>query len=390
MLQRRQSHHRLQTTKAHHHLRCSHDCLDWCHWSPRAFPGGITQPCLNSCSHFRQPGLTYGTAHRSRSASRPGPEQAWPSIPEPPNRSALGTRAHAAEPASRSAPASRPVLPSARRSVSGAKSPVSEPSGHAAPGASPSIPERRSRTAPGSRRHAPEPASSSTPGPRATANTTQTHHHRTTSPPQPTLSFPPAFLDILRDRARITDLFPQADLKRQGSEFLTLCPWHADTNASLTISPRTNRVHCFVCNRGADAIGWLQDSQGLTYSEAVQELAHRYHLPLPEQDPQAAAQAEAHQRECQRLLAWRERQQQQFHQALLADLQQLGPASDALRQRGLSDDTAKTWGLGLNGSRLMLPLRDVQGRTRAFSGRSLTGEDPKYLNSANDALFRKQ
>jgi DNA primase len=149
-------------------------------------------------------------------------------------------------------------------------------------------------------------------------------------------------------------------------------------------------VHCFVCNRGADAIGWLQDSQGLTFSEAVQELARRYHLRLPEQDPQAAAQAEAHHRECQRLLAWRERQQQQFHQALLADLQQLGPASHALSQRGLSDDTAKTWGLGLNGSRLMLPLRDGQGRIRAFSGRSLTGEDPKYLNSPNDALFRKQ
>ena len=110
----------------------------------------------------------------------------------------------------------------------------------------------------------------------------------------------------------------------------------------------------------------------------------------PEQDPQAAAQAEAHRQECQRLLAWRQRQQQTFHQALLTDLQQMGPAAIALRQRGLSEETAKAWGLGVNGSRLMLPLRDAQGRTRAFSGRSLTGEEPKYLNSANDALFRKQ
>ncbi len=63
-----------------------------------------------------------------------------------------------------------------------------------------------------------------------------------------------ALLEAVRERARITDLFPQADLRRRGSEFLTLCPWHQDSNASLTVSPRTNRVHCFVCNRGADPI----------------------------------------------------------------------------------------------------------------------------------------
>ena len=69
----------------------------------------------------------------------------------------------------------------------------------------------------------------------------------------------------MRERARITDLFPQADLHRRGAEFLTLCPWHRDSNASRTVSPRTNRVHCFVCNKGADPIGWLQDRQSLSF-----------------------------------------------------------------------------------------------------------------------------
>ncbi|MFN9427249.1 MAG: DNA primase, partial [Cyanobacteriota bacterium] len=197
-------------------------------------------------------------------------------------------------------------------------------------------------------------------------------------------------LEAVREQARITDLFPQAALKRRGSEFLTLCPWHQDTNASLTISPRTNRVHCFVCNRGADPIGWLQDNQGLTFTEAVQELARRYGIPIPEQDPQAAAQAEALRKEQQRLLSWREKQQQAFHQALLEDLERNGSAAAYLRDRGLSVETTRAWGLGLNGNRLMLPLRDALGRTCAFSGRSLTGEEPKYRNSANDALFRKQ
>ena len=108
---------------------------------------------------------------------------------------------------------------------------------------------------------------------------------------------------------------------------VTLCPWHQDSNASLTVSPRTNRVHCFVCNKGTDPIGWLQDRQGLSFTEAVHELARRYAIPLPDQDPKAAARAEAERQERQRLRQWRSRQEDDFHQALLTDLQALGPAA---------------------------------------------------------------
>jgi DNA primase len=212
-------------------------------------------------------------------------------------------------------------------------------------------------------------------------------------PPRPARgsasSIPEHILATLRERARITDLFAPADLKQRGSEFLTLCPWHADTNASLTVSPRTNQVHCFVCSRGTDAIGWLQDRQGLTFSEAVQELAGRYNIHLPTADPEEERRAQEHRAERQRLLAWRQEQQEQFHKSLLVDLEQDGPAAQFLRQRGLTPETASSWGLGLNGSRLMLPLADGLGRCCGFSGRTLTGEEPKYRNSANDALFCK-
>ncbi len=60
-----------------------------------------------------------------------------------------------------------------------------------------------------------------------------------------------------------------------------------------------------------------------------------------------------------------------------------------LRHRSISADTARTWGLGLNGRRLMLPIRDLQGRCCGFSGRSIGEEEPKYKNTAADALFRK-
>jgi DNA primase len=193
----------------------------------------------------------------------------------------------------------------------------------------------------------------------------------------------------VRERARITDLFPQADLRRRGSEFLTLCPWHQDSNASLTVSPRTNRVHCFVCNKGADPIAWLQDRQGLSFREAVDELARRYAIPLPEQDPEAAAKAEAERQERQRLRQWRSHQEEEFHQALVSDLEAAGTAARYLEQRGISPETAIAWRLGLNASRLMLPIRDSQGRCCGFSGRSLNGEEPKYRNSSADLLFQK-
>ncbi|MEB3167969.1 MAG: CHC2 zinc finger domain-containing protein [Synechococcaceae cyanobacterium] len=203
------------------------------------------------------------------------------------------------------------------------------------------------------------------------------------------MTLSPSLLEAVRQRARIEDLFPAGALKRSGSGFLALCPWHNDRRPSLTVSTRLNRVKCFVCDRGEDPIGWLQDRQGLSFQEAVEELARRYGIPIPELDPQAAARAEAEQRERERLLALRQGQQQRFQRALAADLASDGPAAAFLRQRGLSAATAEAWGLGLNGQRLMLPIRDNQGRCCGFSGRSIGDEQPKYRNTTADVLFRK-
>lgn len=196
-------------------------------------------------------------------------------------------------------------------------------------------------------------------------------------------------VEAVRERARIEDLFAAAALRRCGSGFVTTCPWHDDRRPSLTVSPQRNRVHCFVCNRGADPIGWLQDRQGLTFPEAVQELAGRYAIPLPAADPQAAARAERERAERAGLREWRLQQQERFQRALGADLERQGPAAAYLRQRGITPATASAWGLGLNAQRLMLPIRDGQGRCCGFSGRSINGEEPKYRNSSADLLFQK-
>ena len=242
---------------------------------------------------------------------------------------------------------------------------------------------KRAAGGPGSRSQRPRAPSRPQSPPQAQSRQPKPPAHQRSS------ALPDSLIEAVRSQARITDLFPLSELRRSGSGYLATCPWHLDRRPSLTVNPERNRVHCFVCNRGADPIAWLEDRQGLSFREAVEELARRYAIPLPEQDPEAAARAEAEHKERQRLRQWRSQQQEEFHQALLSDLQTSGPAAKYLEQRGISPETAIAWRLGLNASRLMLPIRDGQGRCCGFSGRSLNGEEPKYRNSSADLLFQK-
>ena len=255
-------------------------------------------------------------------------------------------------------------------------------SGGNGPGAKPVPAHRGGGGASGPSNSPPAPARHLAPPP-APSRPPQPHAHQRSS------ALPDSLIEAVRNQARIADLFPLSELRRSGSGYLATCPWHQDRRPSLTVNPERNRVHCFVCNKGADPIAWLEDRQGLSFREAVEELARRYAIPLPEQDPEAAARAEAEHKERQRLRQWRSQQEEEFHQALLGDLEASGPAARYLEQRGISPETAITWRLGLNASRLMLSIRDGQGRCCGFSGRSLNGEEPKYRNSSADLLFLK-
>ncbi|WP_255119226.1 CHC2 zinc finger domain-containing protein, partial [Synechococcus sp. HJ21-Hayes] len=113
----------------------------------------------------------------------------------------------------------------------------------------------------------------------------------------------PAVLESVRERARITDLFGPAELQKAGREFVARCPWHDDRRPSLSVSPSRNRVHCFVCGKGTDAIGWLQDRQGLSFQEAVLELARRTGVSVADGDPEAQARFEQEWRERRQLMA---------------------------------------------------------------------------------------
>jgi DNA primase len=199
----------------------------------------------------------------------------------------------------------------------------------------------------------------------------------------------PAVLESVRERAQITDLFGPAELKKSGREFVTRCPWHDDRRPSLSVSPTRNRVHCFVCGKGTDAIGWLQDQQGMSFQEAVLELARRTGVSVADGDPEAQERFEQEWRERRALMAQRSEQRAQFHQALFQQLKQGGLAAGYLQARGITADTARTWQLGFAGGRLVIPLNDASGQTVGFCGRAIGNQEPKYRNSTNDLLFQR-
>ena len=184
-------------------------------------------------------------------------------------------------------------------------------------------------------------------------------------------------IDQVKERASIVDAFDGVELKRMGREFVTRCPWHDDRKPSLSISPQKNFAYCHVCQHGVDSLGWLQD-RGLTFSEAVESLARRYNVQVEMEDAKDNEKLQQERQERARLYTKREQQEANFSEALFKNRE----ACVYLKERGIKKVTAEIWGLGLASDRLMVPLRDVQGRTVAFTGRATTSPSAGRHGSA--------
>ena len=240
----------------------------------------------------------------------------------------------------------------------------------------------------------------------------------------------PRTIDAVKERADIVDVVGEhVVLKKKGREFVGVCPFHDDSKPSMTVSPQKQFYYCFSCGAGGNSIKFLMEFQRQSFSDVVLDLARRYQLPVETVDgPQ------------QERLRQQLSRRDHLHRALaLASgwfRSQLKSASgaDALAylrdQRGLSEATMETFELGYapdqwdgllkhlqhveglspellesaglvvprkggNGfydrfrGRVIVPIRDRQGRVIGFGGRSLDGSDPKYLNSPETEVFEK-
>ena len=191
-------------------------------------------------------------------------------------------------------------------------------------------------------------------------------------------------IDQVKEKASILDAMDNVELKRMGREFVTQCPWHDDKKPSLSISPQKNFAYCHVCQHGVDALGWLQD-RGLTFQEAIERIAAKHGIQIEHENDENSERFKEEQKQRHQLYVKREQQEKLFADQLFANRD----ACVYLKERGISKATAESWGLGFTGDRLMVPLRDVQGRTVAFTGRALAGQMPKYKNSPSDLLYDK-
>ena len=227
---------------------------------------------------------------------------------------------------------------------------------------------------------------------------------------------PRSFIDDLLNRVDIVEVIDsRLPLKKKGREYWACCPFHGEKTASFSVSPAKQFYHCFGCQKSGNAVGFLMDYDHMEFVEAIESLAQTLGMDVPyEQGGAPPPKIDGLDAMYQVM-----EQSAQFYEAQLKQSQQ---AIDYLKNRGISGQTAREFGIGyapqgwnnLKGearwlietgmlihkddgkqydrfrNRLMFPIRDRRGRTIAFGGRVIDPEDnPKYLNSPESPLFHK-
>ncbi len=231
---------------------------------------------------------------------------------------------------------------------------------------------------------------------------------------------PQQFIDELLARADVVDVIgARLNLKKAGSNYQALCPFHTEKTPSFTVSPSKQFYHCFGCGAHGTALHFLMEYDRLEFPDAVETLAAMVGLEVPrearhDQAPQSRGLYD--------VLNAAER----TYRGWLRSHPDKDRAVTYLRNRGLSGEIAARFGIGFappgwdnllkaigrpeNRSellkagmlaekdgrqydrfrdRIMFPIRDRRGRVVAFGGRVLDQGEPKYLNSPETPVFHK-
>lgn len=246
------------------------------------------------------------------------------------------------------------------------------------------------------------------------------------------MAIPQTFIQELLNRVDVVDVVGRyVQLKKGGVNLMGLCPFHGEKSPSFSVSPTKQFYHCFGCGANGNAISFLMEHAGMSFIEAVKDLAQQTGLQIPEdeaspQDRERAAQQRQKQVTLNDVLA-------KAAHAYMKQLKASPRAVAYLKGRGLSGDIAKTFGLGYapegwrslasvfpnyadpllvesgmviehadeigaDGQtkrydrfrdRIMFPIRNVKGEFIGFGGRVLDKGEPKYLNSPETPVFSK-
>jgi len=255
------------------------------------------------------------------------------------------------------------------------------------------------------------------------------HAEKVQSAATDSMAIPQSFIQELIARADVVDVVGRyVQLKKGGANFMGLCPFHSEKSPSFTVSPSKQFFHCFGCGKNGNAIGFLMEHTGMSFVEAVKDLAQSFGMQVPEDDTDPLDRQRA--------------QQQRQRQSTLTEvlgkaaesyrkcLKTSSKAVDYLKGRGLTGEIAKDFGLGYAPEgwrslasvfpdyqdallvesglvisnneeaseekrydrfrdRIMFPIRNVKGECIGFGGRILGEGTPKYLNSPETPVFSK-
>jgi DNA primase len=234
---------------------------------------------------------------------------------------------------------------------------------------------------------------------------------------------PQTFIQDLLNRIDIVDIVGRyVQLKKGGANLMGLCPFHNEKSPSFTVSPTKQFYHCFGCGAHGSAIGFLMEYAGLSYVEAIKDLAQGIGVTVPDErgdGPQPRRDGP----DAATLSALMDRASQYFRDQLKAS----PVAVEYLKSRGLTGHVAARFGIGFapdewNGlqgvfgeeypgkamaetgltidsdkgtrydrfrGRVMFPIRSTRGAIIGFGGRVIGEGEPKYLNSPETPIFEK-
>jgi DNA primase len=232
-------------------------------------------------------------------------------------------------------------------------------------------------------------------------------------------------IDTLRHRADIVEIIGEhVALKKKGQNYTGLCPFHTEKTPSFVVSPGKQIFHCFGCGKGGNVFTFLMEKEGLAFYDAVEKLAARYGISLPDKAMSPSQQKRAAQiKRYHEINEWAVL----FYQKCLAAPEgapgrdylaargldsatiqafKLGYAPDqwdglckALRSQGVTDEEMLLLGLAQTSqrgtlidkfrSRVMYPIQNDRGVFIGFGGRILGEGQPKYLNTQETPLFQK-
>ena len=237
---------------------------------------------------------------------------------------------------------------------------------------------------------------------------------------------PPKTVREILDAIRIEEVVEDfVALRKRGVNLIGLCPFHNEKTPSFNVSPSRNIFKCFGCGKGGDAVTFLMEHESFTYPEALRWLARKYNIEI--QEVERTPEQVAEQQLADSLYIVNDFALQHFQTQLFDTDEGKSVALSYFKQRGLREETIRTFGLGYapdlrdllvqraktagynldllqqvglcstDGSRdffrgrVMFAIHNLSGKVAAFAGRTMSSDKniPKYINSPETEVYVK-